>query len=127
MADKVYVTAVGMVQKFGDKPAVEQRDANGQTVYGFTIKTASQQYVGITLWPEFAHAAPLIQEGVGVIVEGSYTESTGKTDGRKFHNVSAYRLALVPAIQPAERDVVNPTSEAPAATQAAGPPAGMSF
>ena len=132
MADKQYVTAIGMVQKFGkDKPAVTQREASGQTVYGFTIKTGTQQLIGVTLWPELAHIAGHLTEGCGVFVEGAYSAS--ENNGRTFHNISASRIAVVPAVARQERDVVNPapaaaaTAAPVAAAQAAAPATPFSF
>src|SRR6266496_706573 len=49
MADKIYVVAVGMVQFL---PV--EREANGQGVLDFTIKTAGTEgiLIRVTLWPE---------------------------------------------------------------------------
>ena len=113
MSDKVYVVGVGMVQQFKKdgqlQPAVTSADVNGDTVYRFTIKTNTNALVGISLWPELGHVAQHIAGGMGVIVEGQYTETQGQ-DGRKFHNVSAKNLVLLPSVQRQEREQVNPVA-----------------
>lgn len=121
MAD-TYLVAAGFVQKFKDKPAVSERDVNGQTVRDITIKTVSQKLVRITIWPELL--APEIKEGYWVACEGKYSASG---DNNQFHNVSAYRMVVQAGAGRTERDVVNQapasvvTTDTPATTEVASP------
>lgn len=119
MSETVYLTAVGFVQKFGDKPAVATREVSGQTVRDVTIKAAgSQKLVKVTLWPE--HAGVSVDENTVLFVDGKYTRSQGQ-DGREYHNLSASKVAVLAVAQKAEREVVNQT---PAANQSEGTSSG---
>lgn len=127
MSDKQYAEAMGLVQQFGkDKPAIEAKQLNdGQTVHRFTIKTSSGALIGVTLFPELAHAAQYIQRGAMVGVNGTYSSNVGQ-NGTTYHSIAASTLSIAPAIQRQERAVVNqqPQAAAPVATdpvQAAAP------
>lgn len=110
-AKKTYLVAAGIVQKFPDKPAVAERDVNGQAVRDITIKTVSQKLVRITVWPEFASL--VLGEGYFVFAEGEYKASG---DNNQFHNVSAFRIGAFPCAVKADREVVNqPEPSEPAA------------
>lgn len=106
MAEKAtYVSASGFVQF---EPA--EREANGQTVIDYTIKTPGPEgtLVRITVWPEL-QGTP-IEQGDFLAVDGKLTVSsfTGR-DGvsRQSVQISASNLAVVPSIKAAERKVVN--------------------
>lgn len=102
MSDE-YPGVAGFVQKFGDKPAVTERDANGQKVRGFTIKAfGSQKLVSVTVWPEFA--AVKIGAGDVVFAEGKFKTSG---DNNQFLNLSASKLAVIPGAVRVEAEVVN--------------------
>lgn len=117
--DKTYVVAAGMVQAFGkDAAPVEIKDTNGGKIARFTIKTTTQQYIGITLFEELIHAAAGIKKGMWVAVDGEYTVSEGN-NGRKFHNIKAYSLAGLPPVERKEREVVNAQPAATPATPSA--------
>lgn len=104
LSDTQYVTVDGLIQQFGDKAAVTSRDINGQTVREFTIKAnGSQKLVRITLWPEFDSVE--VNAGDFVCVDGKYNVS--EKDGRTFYNLTANKLAVVPGVQKAAREVVN--------------------
>lgn len=125
MSDTQYAEAIGLIQQFGkDKPAVERKQLNdGQTVTRFTIKTGSGALIGVTLWPEFDHVLPHLQRGALVGVSGKYSSNTNQNTGVVYHSISANTLALGPAIQKAERPVVNaqPAQAAPVAQAAVAP------
>lgn len=99
---KKYLYADGFIQKFGDKPAVVERDANGQTVRSCTIKIAGDKLIQLTLWPEFAD----VKLGAGYLVfcEGAYSASG---DNNQFHNISVTNIVTVPGAKKIEREVVN--------------------
>lgn len=118
MSDKQYAEAIGIVQQFGkDKPTVTQAEANGQTVYRFTIKASNGTLLGITLWPEFAHAVPAIVRGALVAVNGSYSSNVG-SNGTTYHNISAQTLAITPVVPKVERPVENAVQAGPVAQAA---------
>jgi len=104
LADKkTYLVASGFVQKFGDKPAVTEREVNGSTVRDVVIKAVgSQKLIRITVWPELSGVE--LGEGYFVAVEGAYTTSG---DQGQFHNISALRCFTAPGGVRAEREVVN--------------------
>lgn len=115
--EKVYVTAIGVVQKFGaDKPAVSSRELGGVTVHSFTIQTSNQGYLGINVWPEMAHVLPAIDAGVLVGIRGEYSESTGN-NGQTYRNVKALSISPAPVFVRTPREVVN--QQAPAVVAAA--------
>lgn len=120
---KPYVTAVGIVQAFTKEgvkqPAVRTGEANGQPVWNFTIKTATQSYVDVALWSEYAASAPHILEGMGVMVDGPYEQRVH--NGNTYHKISAARLVVIPGVVRAEREVVNaPAVAAPVAAELNG-------
>jgi hypothetical protein len=106
-----YATVAGFVQKFGDKPAIEERDANGQTVRQFVVKAiGSQKLIRITLWPEFDSVE--VEAGYYVVVDGKFQVTQGSSGG-EFYSVSASTVFATPSAQKAEREVVNqPTQNA---------------
>lgn len=99
---KKYLYADGFIQKFGDKPAVTERDANGQTVRDCTIKIAGDKLVRLTIWPEFSE----VKLGAGYLVfcEGAFSASG---DNNQFLNISVTNIVTVPGAKKAEREVVN--------------------
>jgi hypothetical protein len=120
-APKQYANAFGMVQAFVKEgvrqPATRTATVNGGTVTNFTIKTLAGNYVDIALWQEYAHVAGAIQEGFAVYADGvlNSRESNGKT----FHQITPYRLVVMPTVARQEREVVN---QAPAAAPVAAAP-----
>lgn len=106
MADKVYVGQAGFVQFDPQK-----RDANGQQVVDFTIKTIGKPVlVRVTLWPELK-AGFGVQKGDFVGVEGTFTQSTYQdSEGtqKTSNNINAYNLNINgQRIEREERDVVS--------------------
>jgi hypothetical protein len=99
---KKYLFADGFVQKFGDKPAVVEREANGQTVRSCTIKIAGDKLIQLTLWPEFAEVK--LGAGYYVACEGAYSASG---DNNQFHNISVTNIITAPGAKRIEREVVN--------------------
>jgi hypothetical protein len=86
VAEGTYAVLVGIVQKFGDKDVVAEKEANNVTLREFTVKAAgSQKLVRVTLWPEFAHVP--IEAGDSFLGEGKFTQSEGKN--MTFLNLSA--------------------------------------
>lgn len=109
MADK-YASVAGFVQKFGDKPAVEEREANNQTVRQFVVKAlGSQKLIRITVWPEFASTG--ITAGDFVAVDGKFSVTQGKNGG-EFYGVSASTLFVASGATKAAREVVNQNAAA---------------
>ena len=98
------VTA-GFVQKFGSKEAVNIREASGQSVRDFTIKTVTQKLVRITLWPELASV--VVGAGDFVAVEAASSRSG---DASQYPNISASQCAVLSGAVRAERQVVNKTA-----------------
>ena len=106
-----YADAIGAVQQFGkDKPIVTTGDANGQQVSRITIKVAGGTLLGVTLGPEYAHVVPHINRGALVAVNGSYSENV--SNGTTYRSIFANSLAIVPAVERKEREVVNQQSTA---------------
>jgi hypothetical protein len=108
---KQWATAVGIVQSFVKdgvrQPAVKAgQTQNGQVVHNFTIQGASQTYVDVALWQEYAHVAPSIQAGFGIMVRGPLTITQGQT-GKQFYKINAAELIVVPCVARQEREVVN--------------------
>jgi hypothetical protein len=102
---KKVVVASGMVQQFGkDAEIVTEKDVNGQTVREFTIKTASQKLIRISVWDR--HDDFEVDQGDSVWVEGSYSEFDGK-NGNTLRSISAYDLTITPKVGKQEREVVN--------------------
>lgn len=99
---KKYLYADGFIQKFGDKPAVNVREANGQTVRDVTIKSNKEMLIRITLWPELDDVE--LGEGYWLAVEGAYSSSG---DNNQFHNISAKYAVSLSGKSSKEREVVN--------------------
>lgn len=100
MADEViYGSSAGFVQF-----PVEERELDaGQTVRDVTIRSlATGELLRITLWPDFEDTE--VSEGDFVAVDGKVTFRTvGDTT---YTNMSARKVAVVPAAEPKEREVV---------------------
>lgn len=123
MADaKQYAVAQGIVQKFGDKPAVVDREVSGQTLKEFTIKSLNTQaLVRVTLWPELGSSASKVVKGALVAVDGQASSYQGK-DGQTYHSITAREIVIVPPEAKADREVVNNgNTAAPAQATASGP------
>jgi hypothetical protein len=124
MSDNIYRGAIGFIQKFGDKPAIEAGDAAGKPIRRFTIRSVGGDgvLISVTVWPE--HGSVAIGEGDLVAVEGKLTTNVSqKADGTSvtYVNLSASSLAVITQAPKAQREVVNQTA-APAAA-----PGGVSF
>lgn len=105
-SESKYVVVFGRVQKFGDKPAITEREVNGDKVRSFTIKTSpKQQLVSCSLWGN-AHGDVVLGEGDFVAIEGKYSLSTGN-QGQEFHNISITDIGVIPAAPKKAREVVN--------------------
>lgn len=108
---KTYPVFSGLIQQFGDNPAVVTRDANGQSVRDVTIKAVgSQKLIRLTVWPEYAGVE--FGKGYKMEGEGALTVSEGK-DGKTYYNISV--STLLPPIAPlpkADKQVVNATAAA---------------
>lgn len=109
MADVKYVAASGFVQ-FDPK----ERDANGQTVIDYTIKTPGPEgnLVRVSVWPELQGAK--IEKGDFIAVDGklnisSFAGDDGKS--RQSVQITASALAVIPGIKKQERAVVNEGSD----------------
>jgi len=102
MAD--YATAVGFVQF---EPV--EREANGQTVIDYTVKSpgAEGNLIRITVWPELQ--GDKIEKGDFIAVDGKLTLSSYEKDGerRQSIQISAKQLAVLKGRQQADREVVN--------------------
>lgn len=102
MAD--YASAFGFVQF---DPVV--REANGQSVIDYTIKTPGMegQLVRITVWPELQ--GDDIQKGDFLGADGKLTVSTYDKNGetRQSIQISAKQLTTSKGRQQADREVVN--------------------
>lgn len=102
MAD--YASAFGFVQF---DPV--SREANGQTVIDYTIKTPGTdgQLVRVTVWPELQGAE--IKKGDFLAADGKLTISSYEKDGerRQSIQISAKQLAVLSGRQQADREVVN--------------------
>lgn len=102
MAD--YASAAGFVQ-FDP----QEREANGQTVVDYTIKTPGMdgQLIRVTVWPELQ--GDDIAKGDFLAVDGKLTISSYEKDGEKRQSIqiSARQLATLPGRQSADREVVN--------------------
>ena len=107
MAD--YASAFGFVQF---DPVV--REANGQRVVDYTIKTPGMegQLVRITVWPELQ--GDPIGKGDFLAVNGKLTINSYEKDGerRQSIQISAKSLVTLAGREQADREVVN-TEEAP--------------
>lgn len=102
MAD--YATAMGFVQF---DPV--SREANGQTVVDYTIKSPGPEgnLVRVTVWPELQ--GDTISKGDFLAVDGKLTISSYEKDGerRQSIQISAKSLAVLSGRQQADREVVN--------------------
>jgi len=102
MAD--YASAFGFVQF---DPV--EREANGQNVIDYTIKTpgAEGALVRITVWPELQ--GDKIEKGDFLAVDGKLTLSSYQKDGetRQSIQISAKSLATLTGRKQADREVVN--------------------
>lgn len=104
MADK-YVGATGFVQ-FDPK----EREANGQTVIDYTIKTPGPEgsLIRITVWPELQGTE--IKKGDFIAADGKLNISSFTGDdgaSRQSVQISATALAVLPGVAKADREVVN--------------------
>lgn len=105
MSEKnVYADAAGWIQKFGDKPAVNERDYNGGIVRDFTIKAVGgNKLVRISVFPEFDCVIP---EDAFIAVEGKFTKR--EHEGNTYLNITASKLAVDgKTIRKSERTVSN--------------------
>lgn len=100
-----YVSANGFVQF---DPV--EREANGQTVVDYTIKTPGMDgvLIRVTVWPELQGTS--IDKGDFIAVDGklnigSFTDRNGNS--RQSVQISATALAVLPGVQKGEREVVN--------------------
>lgn len=105
MADTQYVSAVGFVQ-FDPR----ERDANGQTVVDYTIRTPGTEgiLVRVTVWPELQ--GDEINKGDFLAVDGKLSIGSYKgQDGamRQSVQITASQLAVLPGRSRAPREVVN--------------------
>jgi len=102
MAD--YASAVGFVQF---DPTV--REANGQTVVDYTLKTPGTdgRLIRVTVWPELQ--GDEIKRGDFLAVDGKMTISSYEKEGerRQSIQISAKQLAYLPGRSQADREVVN--------------------
>lgn len=109
-----YATLVGIVQQFGDEPAMRERDVKGQTVREFTVKSTKtneqgqQTLVRVSLWPEWGDIT--VSAGDAVIAEGALT--TNDSGGKTYHNLNPKTFAHIPALTRSERQVVNQQASA---------------
>lgn len=106
MAD--YVSASGFVQF---DPVT--REANGQVVTDYTIKTPGMDgvLIRVTVWPELSSD---IEKGDFIAVDGklnigSFTGRDGAT--RQSVQISATQLAVLKGVSKGERTVVNDGAE----------------
>ena len=100
MADgDIYGTVAGLVQ-FDVEP--RQLDS-GQEVRDLSIRSlASGDPIRITLWPDFADTP--VEKGDFVVADGKIT--VRKVGDKEYVNMSARKLVVVKAEEPAEREVV---------------------
>lgn len=116
MSDKTYATLVGIVQKFGEEPAVKVKEVGGQTVREFTVKSTKvnedgrSTLVRVTLWPEWEDV--VIEQGAGVFAEGQL--ATNDSKGVTYYNLTPKTLAITLPVAKAGRTVINAVE--PAAT-----------
>lgn len=116
----MYLFACGFIQKFGEKVAINVREANNQQVRDFTIKIAGDKLLRVTLWPEFAHA--VLSDSSFVAVEGKFTQSG---DQQQFLNISADKLH-VDGVTYQKNDTREVVNQQPAAEQESVVPAAAS-
>ena len=99
-----YASAFGFVQF---EP--QEREANGQKVVDYTIKTPGMdgQLIRITVWPELQ--GDPINRGDFLAVDGKLTINSYEKDGerRQSIQISAKQLVTFPGREPADREVVN--------------------
>lgn len=107
MASNDYPVLHGTVQQFKDQPVIKEREASGQTVRDFTIKTTGGKLVRVTLFPEWDDVK--IVKGAGVTVEGR--ASTNESNGRTYYNITASNLVVTLPAKKREREVVNQSAE----------------
>lgn len=110
MSEKnVYADAAGWIQKFGDNPAINEREFNGGTVRDFTIKAVGgNKLVRISVFPEFECDIP---EDAFIAVEGKFQKR--EHNGNTYLNITATKLAVDgKTIRRKERQVVNQSSDA---------------
>lgn len=83
LSENEYKTVAGIIQF---EP--ETREVNGKAVKQFTVRNiAGNVNVRVTIWPELA--APALEKGDGVMVDGKYTTTSSQDGSREFHNISA--------------------------------------
>lgn len=106
-----YVSASGFIQF---DPVV--REANGQSVVDYTIKTPGMDGVllRVTVWPELQ--GDLLEKGDFIAVDGklnigSYTDRTGSP--RQSVQISATQLAFLKGVKRQDREVVNTDPDNP--------------
>lgn len=98
-----YATAIGFVQF-----PVEEREANGNKVRDFTIRTPGTAASGggalvrCTLWPEFEDTS--VDEGDFVAIDGKFESRDVK--GKTYFNINVRRLKVFGQEATAEREVV---------------------
>lgn len=102
-----YVGAAGFVQF---DPIT--REANGQEVFEFSIKTSGSdgRLIRITVWPELQTPAVLmVEKGDYVAVDGKLNVGTYEKDGetRSSIQISATAIAVLKGEAKARREVVN--------------------
>jgi hypothetical protein len=108
-----YAGAAGFVQ-FDPR----EKDVNGQEIRELTIKAfGTQKLIQITLWPEYAGVE--VKKGDFVAVDGKFTSSLGqkRTTGEtvEYIQITPYSLVVLPAVEKAERKVVQKAAPAAAA------------
>jgi single-stranded DNA-binding protein len=106
-----YATANGFVQF---DPV--EREANGQNIIDFTIKTPGTDgiLIRVTAWPELQTPTVLgVEKGDFLAVDGKLTigEYTKDGESRKSVQINANQIAVLKGEQKAERETVNEPTE----------------
>ena len=90
-----YVSLSGVVQQFGDKEVVIERETKAGVMHDFTIRTTgNQKLVRVSVFPELGQAATNLSAGDGVFVDGAYEERT--QNGTTYCNLTARTIAPIP-------------------------------
>lgn len=105
MADS-FASAAGFVQF----PVEADELPSGQKVRRATIRTLGTDgvLIRVTLWPEFDGAE--VKEGDFLAVDGKYEERVAQNkegQSRTYRNLNPSRIAVTPAFDKPEREVVN--------------------
>jgi single-stranded DNA-binding protein len=113
-----YVSANGFIQF---DPI--EREANGQDIIDFTIKTPGTDgiLIRVTVWPELqTDAVVAAKKGDFLAVDGKLTigEYTKDGESRKSVQISSNQIAVLLGEQKAEREVVNEPEEAASESEA---------